>query len=513
MQNYQNMVFSTAMRLVANHAEAEDIAQEVFLRAYQRFAELRESPTAGGWLKTVARNLSLNHLSRYRSRWSFFSELFRGENDEEREIEIPGPENVEEDLAQSERRDLVEQLLQKLPPVQRVPLVLYHMEGLSYEEIAAKLDVSLGKVKTDIFRGREALRKKLRLTMGQELLPGKANYLPSSMSQEYEKRLEAAIDRELKALQDLPAPRTLAPRIMAAIAARAPVPWYRQSWQMWPVPLRAGFPGALAGSVRWALLRQLEVAASRRCGRCPGDRRELVLGSNGDLECGERYPRSARIGRETTWGRFPICVFCGAHAGLCHVRRARHALCAAGPGAALRESFYAKCSKKKCAIGARGVCALIRHVAFGPGARRRGSGHNKGLRDDQRCASGLWNSGGRARDKFECPCRRGAGGAARPARAHTPPGRADAGGIIPVRCGSAGHRCIRPRCGVEGGRFSRDGGGDWRVGKNSRPSSGRRRGDWRRRGSGWESGGRSGGSDGQRQGRAGGRPPAAMWLR
>src|SRR5258708_1555634 len=64
MQNYQNMVFSTAMRLLANQTEAEDISQEVFLKAYERFEELSQSPTVGGWLKTVATNMSLNHLSR-----------------------------------------------------------------------------------------------------------------------------------------------------------------------------------------------------------------------------------------------------------------------------------------------------------------------------------------------------------------------------------------------------------------------------------------------------------------
>jgi RNA polymerase sigma-70 factor (ECF subfamily) len=169
MRNYQNMVFSTAMRLVANQAEAEDIAQEVFLKAYERFGELRESPTAGGWLRTVATNMSLNHLSRYRSRWSFFSELFSGGGEEdEYELEFAAPENVEEELANADRRALVEQALQKLPPAQRVPLVLYHLEELSYEEIAVKLRVSLGKVKTDIFRGREALRMKLRTRIGEE---------------------------------------------------------------------------------------------------------------------------------------------------------------------------------------------------------------------------------------------------------------------------------------------------------------------------------------------------------
>jgi len=170
MRNYQNMVFSTAMRLVANQAEAEDIAQEVFLKAYERFADLRNSPTVGGWLKTVARNLSLNHLSRYRSRWTFFSEMFSGGSEEDvQEFDLPAPHSVEEDLAHADRHQLVEQALQKLPPAQRVPLVLYHLEGLTYDEIAAKLNVSLGKVKTDIFRAREALRKKISLQLAAEL--------------------------------------------------------------------------------------------------------------------------------------------------------------------------------------------------------------------------------------------------------------------------------------------------------------------------------------------------------
>jgi RNA polymerase sigma-70 factor (ECF subfamily) len=170
MHNYQNMVFSTAMRLLANQTEAEDIAQEVFLKAYVRFGELKESKTAGGWLKTVATNLCLNHLSRYRSRWSFFSDM-RAEGDEEREIEFEAPQDMVEDIARADRHELVDQALQKLPPAQRVPLVLYHMEGMRYEDIAAKLSISLGKVKTDIFRGREALRKKLRLQLEEELLP------------------------------------------------------------------------------------------------------------------------------------------------------------------------------------------------------------------------------------------------------------------------------------------------------------------------------------------------------
>ncbi len=150
MRAYQDMVFSTAARLAGNDAQAEDIAQEVFIKAYENFAHLRESPTAGGWLKTVATNLSLNYLTRYRKRWRLFSE-------DERVPDVALPDTAVDSLSQEEERGLLEQALRGLPPHQRIPLVLYHFEDLSYEDIAAKLGVSLAKVKTDIRRARVAL--------------------------------------------------------------------------------------------------------------------------------------------------------------------------------------------------------------------------------------------------------------------------------------------------------------------------------------------------------------------
>ena len=171
LRQHQNLVFSTAMRLLANRAEAEDVTQEVFLKAYARFAELEGSPTVTGWLRTVATNMSLNHLTRYRSRWSFFSEMFTSRTGEEDEtpVDFESPENLGERIEATDRRAYVERALAKLPAAQRVPLVLYHLEGQSYEDIAAQLGVSLGKVKTDIFRGREALRKKLEAVKETEL--------------------------------------------------------------------------------------------------------------------------------------------------------------------------------------------------------------------------------------------------------------------------------------------------------------------------------------------------------
>jgi RNA polymerase sigma-70 factor (ECF subfamily) len=165
MNAYQDMVFSIAARITGNDAQAEDLSQEVFMKAYEHFEDLRTSPAAGGWLKTVATRMSLNHLSRYRKRWRFFSELRRADaeesDDEAPEMQIPTPDLTFGQIESSDRHAIVEEALQQLPEAQRVPLILYHFQGHSYDEIATLLSVSLAKVKTDIHRGRAALATKL----------------------------------------------------------------------------------------------------------------------------------------------------------------------------------------------------------------------------------------------------------------------------------------------------------------------------------------------------------------
>jgi|SRR5437879_2663798 len=165
MQAYQDMVFSTAARLLANEAQAQDIAQDVFLKAYENFEQLRTSTAKGGWLKTVTTNLSLNHLSRYRRRWRFFSEFRSDEaTEEESQLDLAVADNALDGIAEEERQLLLEQALRRLPEHQRVPLVLYHFEELSYEDIARQLRISLAKVRTDILRGRVRLAKLLACT-------------------------------------------------------------------------------------------------------------------------------------------------------------------------------------------------------------------------------------------------------------------------------------------------------------------------------------------------------------
>ena len=118
------MVFTTAVRITGRDGPAEDIAQQVFLKAYENFDQLRTSQSAGGWLKTVARNLALNHATRYRRRWRFFTEMRGGDDEDDGEIEFAQPDSEVVDMDTDTRRAIVAEVLQQLPDHRRVPLVL-----------------------------------------------------------------------------------------------------------------------------------------------------------------------------------------------------------------------------------------------------------------------------------------------------------------------------------------------------------------------------------------------------
>lgn len=170
VREFQDMVFATAVRLLGGAAEAEDVAQTVFLRAFQRFDDIGRSPRAAGWLKRVTTNLCLNYLSRYRARWQFFSELDSHEATAGGasfpvgfENTLATPASAATDVEEADVHERLERALRRLPDHQRVPLVLFHFEEMRYDEIAAALGASVGKVKTDIHRGREALKKELTI--------------------------------------------------------------------------------------------------------------------------------------------------------------------------------------------------------------------------------------------------------------------------------------------------------------------------------------------------------------
>jgi RNA polymerase sigma-70 factor (ECF subfamily) len=160
VRTHQHMVYATALRLLGRPADAEDIAQAVFLKAFEHFDRLTTSENPAAWLRTVTRHDSLNHLSRYRARWRFFSELESGDESAPLNAVAPG-EPVTDTLDRTRQQEQLSRAIAALPDHQRVPLVLFHFEEMSYLEIAATLQVSVAKIKTDIHRARLALKRHL----------------------------------------------------------------------------------------------------------------------------------------------------------------------------------------------------------------------------------------------------------------------------------------------------------------------------------------------------------------
>jgi RNA polymerase sigma-70 factor (ECF subfamily) len=138
--------------LLGNHSNAQDIAQESFLRLHGYGVSRLPTGEARFWLFRVARNLALNELEKGRTRVKFTGKVA--------ETFHPIPPNPEEMAAQSERREKLFELMRALPEHQRAALLLREQEEMSYGEIAAVLKVSESKIKSDIFRARSLLREK-----------------------------------------------------------------------------------------------------------------------------------------------------------------------------------------------------------------------------------------------------------------------------------------------------------------------------------------------------------------
>ncbi len=165
---YQGHVYGLAYSFVENWAEAQDIAQETFIRAYLNLDQLQDPARFAAWLRRVTFSVAMNWLRAYRPQ--LFAQL-DGRVDLDL-LEVPdfrpGPAEV------VEKRELAEVVLravQALPPKYRVPLTMFHLDGLSYQKVADFLDIPLGTAKALIHRARAKLREALAPYVTEEMTP------------------------------------------------------------------------------------------------------------------------------------------------------------------------------------------------------------------------------------------------------------------------------------------------------------------------------------------------------
>ncbi len=164
---YQRRLGRLISRFVRNAAEAEDVTQEAFIKAYRALPAFRGDSAFYTWLYRIGINTAKNHLVA-QGRRAPTSTPFDAEEAEDFEDaallhEVATPEN---ELMSKQVVDVVNSSLQELPDDLRTALTLREIEGLSYEEIAAVMDCPIGTVRSRIFRAREAIAANLRPLLG-----------------------------------------------------------------------------------------------------------------------------------------------------------------------------------------------------------------------------------------------------------------------------------------------------------------------------------------------------------
>lgn len=160
---YQHKVVKLVMRYVRNPAEAEDIAQEAFIKAYRALPQFRGDSAFYTWLYRIAINTAKNAIvSRDRSPVEYDLDLQNSEESYDMQGRLKDSETPEALVMTDEIRATVNAAIDALPEDLRTAIVLRELEGLSYEEIAAAMDCPVGTVRSRIFRAREAIDHRLR---------------------------------------------------------------------------------------------------------------------------------------------------------------------------------------------------------------------------------------------------------------------------------------------------------------------------------------------------------------
>lgn len=160
---YQHKVVKLVMRYVRNPAEAEDIAQDAFIKAYRALPQFRGDSAFYTWLYRIAINTAKNAVvARDRNPVDFDLDMTNNDESYEMQGRLKDSETPEALVLTDEIRNTVNAAIANLPDDLRAAIVLRELDGLSYEEIAAAMDCPVGTVRSRIFRAREAIDSRLR---------------------------------------------------------------------------------------------------------------------------------------------------------------------------------------------------------------------------------------------------------------------------------------------------------------------------------------------------------------
>jgi RNA polymerase sigma factor (sigma-70 family) len=161
LEKYQRPVFSICLRMVRNREEAEDLAQDAFMKVFAMLDRYNPSYAFSSWLFKITSNLCIDAIRKRRVETLPMDQPVQSDGGEyARQYESPDDDPARV-FDKSEKMKQLSEAVDSLPPHYRVMILLRHQEDLSYEEIAETLEVPLGTVKARIHRAREMLKSRL----------------------------------------------------------------------------------------------------------------------------------------------------------------------------------------------------------------------------------------------------------------------------------------------------------------------------------------------------------------
>jgi RNA polymerase sigma-70 factor, ECF subfamily len=156
---YQHSVYNLTYRMLNDAREAEDAAQETFLRAYRNLHRYDSNRSFKTWLLSIASNYCIDLIRRWRKlSWLSIDDLLPS-------LELTSPEPTPEDMTiRKERQNTLQNLLEKLAPDYRAAVVMYYWYDMPCQEIAEALNTSESAIKSRLFRARQTMADQLRET-------------------------------------------------------------------------------------------------------------------------------------------------------------------------------------------------------------------------------------------------------------------------------------------------------------------------------------------------------------
>ncbi|MCI1858146.1 MAG: RNA polymerase sigma factor SigW [Sporolactobacillus sp.] len=168
VERYKSSVYTICLRMVGDRQEAEDLSQETFIRAYNHIAQFDTGRKFSTWIFRIATNLAIDFLRRKKPSVSL-------------DAQIPGTEGLalnatlsdrkmlpDEEIIRTETERWVQHEISLLPEKYRTAIVLKYIEDLSLKEIGEIMALPVGTVKTRIHRGREMLRRNMKVARGEQ---------------------------------------------------------------------------------------------------------------------------------------------------------------------------------------------------------------------------------------------------------------------------------------------------------------------------------------------------------